>query len=236
MSVVVFADDPTEGRIISVAMREFGLSVISESSLTQRMASWNSDPADMVILAWNREEIPWNDLRTVRNQTQAPILVMNEHLPDTQECLLLEAGADLVLDRPVSLRLLANYVRVLTRLSASVPNTILNRIEMPSITLDTSDRSVTVAGSDPLRLTQLEFRLLYLLMTNSNTVVSTDSIADRVWGYSDGGDRDLVRGLVSRLRRKIESGDPPLHFVENIPGVGYRFHDEPFAVAGPNAD
>ncbi len=227
MSIVVFADDPTEGRIISVALREFGLAVEAATSLAQRMEDWQQDPADIVILAWNRDEIPWEDVQVVRSQTQAPILVMNEHLPDTQECMLLEEGADLVLDRPVSLRLLANYVKVLMRISSSVPNTVLNKIEMIDITLDTTDRTVTVAKADPVRLTQLEFRLLYLLMTNPNSVVTTDSIADRVWGYSDGGDRDLVRGLVSRLRRKIESGENPLHFIENIPGMGYRFHTEP---------
>lgn len=228
MSVVVFADDPTEGRIISVALREFGLVVESADSLAKRMAAWNLDPADIIILAWNREEIPWADVRAVRGLTQAPVLVMNEHLPDTQECLLLEEGVDLVLDRPVSLRLLANYVKVLTRISTSVPNTVLNTIDMAHIALNTADRTVTVANTDPVRLTQLEFRLLYLLMTNPNTVVTTDSIASRVWNYSDGGDRDLVRGLVSRLRRKIEPRDDSPTFIENIPSTGYRFHTEPF--------
>lgn len=229
MSIVVFADDPTEGRIISVALREFGLAVEPENSLSRRMADWQRDPADIVILAWNRAEIPWEEIRAVRSQTQVPILVMNEPLPDTQECMLLEEGADLVLDRPVSLRLLANYVKVLIRISSSVPNTVLNKIEMADITLDTADRTATVSKTAPVRLTQLEFRLLYLLMTNPNRVVTTDSIADRVWGYSDGGDRDLVRGLVSRLRRKIEPGENSLHFIENIPGLGYRFHTEPFS-------
>lgn len=232
MSIVVFADDPTEGRIISVALREFGLVVNSGDSLHKRMAGWHQDPADIVILAWNRQDIPWEDVRAVRGQTQAPILVMNEHLPDTQECMLLEEGVDLVLDRPVSLRLLANYVKVLMRISSSVPNTVLNKIDLTEISLDTSDRTVTVTKSEPVRLTQLEFRLLYLLMTNPNTVVTTDSIVDRVWGNNYGGDRDLVRGLISRLRRKIEPGDGPLHFIENIPGTGYRFHTEPFVGIG----
>lgn len=228
MSIVVFADDPTEGRIISVALREFGLAVTSDDLLAKRMATWDQDPADIIILAWNRQDIPWEDVRAVRSQTQAPILVMNEHLPDTQECLLLEEGVDLVLDRPVSLRLLANYVKVLMRISSSVPNTVLNKMEMAAISLDTTDRTVSVSKAEPVRLTQLEFRLLYLLMSNPNTVVTTDSIVDRVWGYSYGGDRDLVRGLISRLRRKIEPGEDSPHFIENIPGTGYRFHTEPY--------
>ncbi len=231
MRVEVFADDPTEGRIISVALREFGLMATPVLDFAARMDTWQEDPADIIVLAWwNREEISLEDVHLIRQQTQAPILVVNEPLPDTQECLLLEEGVDLMLDRPVSLRLLSNYVKVLSRISSSVPSTILNRMELETITLDTSDRTVTLPDTEPVRLTQLEFRLLYLLMSNQENVVPTEAIADRVWGYQDGGDRELVRGLVSRLRRKIEPKPDSPHFIENIPGVGYRFHVVPLPV------
>ncbi len=231
MRVEVFADDPAEGRIISVALREFGLTATPVLDFVARMNTWQEDPADIIVLAWsNREEISLSDVHLIREQTQAPILVINEPLPDTQECLLLENGVDLMLDRPVSLRLLSNYVKVLSRISASVPSTILNKMELDAIVLDTSDRTITLRGQQPVRLTHLEFRLLYLLMSNQETVVPTEAIADRVWGYHDGGDRELVRGLVSRLRRKIEPSHDSPHFIENIPGVGYRFHAVPIPV------
>jgi DNA-binding response OmpR family regulator len=91
------------------------------------------------------------------------------------------------------------------------------------ITLDPSARTVTVSGKETRRLTQLEFRLLYTLMTNRGQVVPLDVLVERVWGYTGGGSRDLVRGLVSRLRRKIEPDPEKAHFLETIPGVGYRF-------------
>lgn len=228
MRVEVFADDPAEGRIISVALKEFGLAATPVLDFTARMNTWQEDPADIIVLAWwNREGISLEDVHLIRQQTQAPILVVNEPLPDTQECLLLEEGVDLLLDRPVSLRLLSNYVKVLSRISSSVPATILNKMELDAIVLDTSDRTITLKGREPVRLTHLEFRLLYLLMSNQEAVVPTEAIADRVWDYQDGGDRELVRGLVSRLRRKIEPEPDSPHFIENIPGVGYRFHAVP---------
>lgn len=231
MRVCLFADDPTEGRIITVAMREFGIAAELEFEVEARMEAWQDDPADIAVLASNRTEVPLDEVKIIRAQTQAPILVIHEPVPDTQECALLEAGADLMLDRPVSLRLLSNYVKVLSRISSSVPSTILNRMELDDIALDTSDRTVVVGGRAPVRLTHLEFRLLYLLMSNQETVVPTDSIAERVWGYHDGGDRSLVRGLVSRLRRKLEPEPDAPSFIENIPGVGYRFHAVPIPTA-----
>jgi DNA-binding response OmpR family regulator len=50
-----------------------------------------------------------------------------------------------------------------------------------------------------------------------------DTIVERVWGYSGQSSRELVRGLVSRLRRKIEPDPHNPQFIQNIPGIGYLF-------------
>jgi DNA-binding response OmpR family regulator len=89
--------------------------------------------------------------------------------------------------------------------------------------LDPSIRTVKVGDNQEKRLTQLEFRLLYTLMTNVGQIIPTEQIVEHVWGYSGEGNRDLVRGLVQRLRAKIEpvSGKP--RYVLTEPGIGYYF-------------
>jgi DNA-binding response OmpR family regulator len=60
-------------------------------------------------------------------------------------------------------------------------------------------------------------------MTNRGQVVPNEVIAERVWGYMGEGNQDLVRGLVSRLRRKIDLDPSSGSFIETVSGVGYRF-------------
>jgi DNA-binding response OmpR family regulator len=48
-------------------------------------------------------------------------------------------------------------------------------------------------------------------------------IVERVWGYSGRGDRELVRGLISRLRAKVEPDPHKPAYVLTVPGVGYSF-------------
>jgi DNA-binding response OmpR family regulator len=96
-------------------------------------------------------------------------------------------------------------------------------LDLVDIALNPATRTVVVAGQEPQRLTQLEFRLLYVLMTNREQVVPTEIIIERVWGYSGEGSRDLVRGLVSRLRRKVEPNPENPKFIQTIPGTGYCF-------------
>jgi DNA-binding response OmpR family regulator len=80
----------------------------------------------------------------------------------------------------------------------------------------------------------LETRLLDYLMLNVGHVVTTDAIINHVWGL-EGGDRDMLRQLVRRLRIKLseacaspsssarlpEGAPEPTVYVETIPGVGY---------------
>jgi DNA-binding response OmpR family regulator len=85
---------------------------------------------------------------------------------------------------------------------------------------------VRVGRRKPRHLTQLEFRLLYLLMTHRGQVIPPDVIVDRVWGYAESGSRELVRGLISRLRSKIETDPTQPRLVRTVPGVGYVFDAE----------
>jgi DNA-binding response OmpR family regulator len=112
------------------------------------------------------------------------------------------------------------------RRSGGVPAFCLPSLDLGSIALDPSTRSVTLGDRPTVRLTQLEFRLLYTLMTHRGQVIPWEVIVERVWGYSGGGSRELVRGLVSRLRSKIEPDPSTPGFVHTIPGVGYIFDIE----------
>lgn len=95
--------------------------------------------------------------------------------------------------------------------------------------LDPSRRELRIGGGEPVPLTPLENRLLDYLMLNAGHVLTAEAIISHVWGL-DGGDRDMLRQLVHRLRGKIaqacgaNAGEPdPARdpYVETVPGLGY---------------
>ena len=71
-------------------------------------------------------------------------------------------------------------------------------------------------------MTPLEARLLQLLIANAGQAVATDRLLVHVWGHRGGGDRQLLKQLVHRLRQKI--GDDPENprWLETVPNIGYR--------------
>ncbi|MBN1266798.1 MAG: response regulator transcription factor [Anaerolineales bacterium] len=222
MQCILIADNIDEKEIFSFILRRTGMAVNISTDVSKMVSSWSEEPFDCIVLALNGTTIPFKQMEKIRSISHSPVLMVLDPLPEADFCALMEAGVDIVLQRPVSARVLAAQARVLMRRSSSVPYYVLPSLKQKQIELDSAAHMVTREGEEPIRLTQLEFRLLYTLMTHPGQVVPTEVIVERVWGYSGEGNRDLVRGLMSRLRKKIELFETD-HFLETIPGVGYRF-------------
>jgi DNA-binding response OmpR family regulator len=228
MQAIIVADDNEEKEISSYILRRLGLSVASSSDHERVLKNWTEHPADLMIVALSEKKEPLKIVKDIREVTQIPLLMIVETQPEKSFCNLLMSGADVVLVRPTSFQVLAAHVEALMRRANSVPHFVIPTLELEEISLDPSTRSVTVKGQDPCRLTQLEFRLLYTLMTNRGQVIPLEVLVERTWGYTGEGNQELVRGLVSRLRRKIEPSADKSRFIETIPGVGYRFTIDTF--------
>jgi DNA-binding response OmpR family regulator len=223
MQAFLIAGDSDEREVLTFVLRHAGLAVSPSGDLARILANWTELPADLIILAGGEAAEVEAQIASVRGVTEVPLVVLVDAPAEARLLALLRGGADVVLPRPVSPQLLAEYARVVLRRSGAVPAFMLPRLDLEEISLDPATRTVVVSGRDPCRLTQLEFRLLYVLMTNREQVIPTEAIVERVWGYAGEGDRDLVRGLVSRLRHKIEPDPDKPRFIETLSGVGYRF-------------
>lgn len=223
MQAILVSRDPEERELLTLLLRHAGLAVATTSELGRVTAKWLERPADIIVVAVDAgaELVP--AVSAIRGITQVPLLIICDPLAESAHCALLAAGADLILIRPVAPRLLTHYARTLLRRATAVPPFLLSPLDLEAIRLDPATRTVSVSGHEPQRLTQLEFRLLYVLMTNREHVVPAEIIVERVWGYTGDGNRDLVRGLVSRLRRKVEPDPDGPSFIKTIPGTGYRF-------------
>jgi DNA-binding response OmpR family regulator len=223
MQAIIIAVEAEDRDFLSFALRHAGLAV-ARTADTQRVASVLSEhPVDLILLVLDARTAGLDEVKEIRAITQAPLMLVVERLTDAEHCALLDAGADLAMERPVSPRILARYARMLLKRAGTIPATVLPYIQAQDLSLDPATRRVETAGVEHIQLTPLEFRLLYLLMTNRGLVIPIDTIVERVWGYSGSGNRELVRGLVRRLRRKIEPDIKVHRYIENLPGVGYRF-------------
>ncbi len=211
-----------ERALLTLALQRAGLHVDTGDDLGQALAAWSVQPADLIV-AMLSEAHALPQVQQMRREAVVPLLVIIDGLTERLHIRLLEAGADLVLGHPYSATLLIAQLHALRRRAASVPLTTLVAVESAGLTLDPATRSVRRDDQRPQRLTSLEFRLLYALMTHPGQTLSSETLIERVWGYTGEGDRELVRNLISRLRHKLGDQAKQPRYIFTVTDVGYVF-------------
>ncbi len=223
METIVISQDAQERDMIAFILRQAGMKVIQKTETESVIGKWTEAPAVLLVIISTDIERTIRDLKSIRNVSEVPVIVIAETLSNTQIVDMLTTGADLALPMPIHPRLLTAYTHALLRRARVAPLLATPMLDLETIALNPSTRSVRVYGKEAQRLTQLEFQLLYVLVTNRGLAIPTDVLVERVWGYSEKGNRELVRGLVSRVRAKIERDPSSPEFIHTIPGMGYLF-------------
>jgi DNA-binding response OmpR family regulator len=224
MQAILFSPHADEANVLQVILQQAGFITRTARSLDQAIESWPEKPADLIMISLTGEHTrSLTQMKQLRAHTVVPILIISDLLTDDLYVNYLEAGADLVVIRPYSVRALLAQIRAILRRSTGMPFFSLPTLTQREVQLDPSNRTVQVGERDPKRLTQLEFRLLYTLMTHVGQIIPTDQIVEHVWGYTGEGNRELVRGLVQRLRSKLEPDPRQPIYIVTEPGIGYSF-------------
>lgn len=224
MQALLFSPHIEEASVLNLLLQRAGFIVRTVHNLNLAVDAWPEHPADFVLITIpENTQTVYKQIQKIRVHTAIPICVISDPISESLQVELLEAGADLVILRPFGIRFLSAQIKALLRHSAGVPFFSLPTLSQNEVVLDPSARTVKVGDGDEKRLTQLEFRLLYTLMTNAGRIVPTEQIVEHVWGYTGEGNRELVRGLVQRLRSKVEPIPREPRYILTEPGIGYYF-------------
>jgi len=224
VQAVLISHYADEANVLQVILQQAGFMVRSTHNLDQAIEAWPNKPADLIMIVLSGEHSKsLTQIKLLRAHTVVPILLISDLLLDDVHVNYLEAGADLVVIRPYSVRALLAQIRAILRRSSGVPFFSLPTLIQKDVQLDPSDRTIRVGEQDPKRLTQLEFRLLYTLMTHVGQIIPTEQIVEHVWGYFGEGNQELVRGLVQRVRSKIETNPRQPEYILTEIGIGYYF-------------
>ena len=171
MQAILVTADADERDILIFVLRHAGLAVSASIDLEQVTATWLERPADLIVVAGETGKGLAKDIAALRGATEVPLILLLDDVSESMHVALVRTGVDLVLMRPVSPLLLAAYAQSVLRRAGAAAAFAVPTLDLHEIALDPTTRSVRLADAVPRRLTQLEFRLLYLLMTHRGQVL-----------------------------------------------------------------
>jgi two-component system OmpR family response regulator/two-component system alkaline phosphatase synthesis response regulator PhoP len=170
--------------------------------------------------------------RAVRNgrlNQDVPILMMTAQHDELHTVGGLESGADDYVTKPFGIRELVARSRALLRRPRRTPpeeaaGDDSRPVRVRDVEIDPARRRVRVDGR-PVELTDQEFRMLHLLMSNPGIVFSREALLARIWRGNTFVTIRSVDTLVKRLRRRIEPDPAQPRYLITVWGVGYKFSD-----------
>ena len=220
MKILVVDDDPELLPLIGFALRQAGYLAIEAASGAAALAACRDEAPDLVVLDVNLPDFDGFEVcRRLRLEHRLPILMLTVRGEEDDLVRGLDLGADDYLTKPFSPRTLLARIRALLRRGGpeAAPS-----LQHGAVRLDVEKGSLQLAGAPPLRLTPLELRLLQLLLAHGGEAIASERILRYVWGAKGGGDRQLLKQLVHRLREKIEEDPAAPRWLLTATGFGYR--------------
>ena len=159
--------------------------------------------------------------RWIRSRSELPVIMLTALGEEADRIDGLEIGADDYVTKPFSPRELVTRVKAVLR--RSTPNAAkAERIEVDDLLIDAASRQAHKHGQ-LLKLTTIEFELLWHFASHPNRVFSRQQLMERVWGYTSALDTGTVTVHIRRLRQKIEDDPARPRHLQTVWGTGYRF-------------
>jgi two-component system response regulator ResD len=219
-TVLVVDDEPSVREVVVRYLKQEGYDTLEAGDGNAARELLETQLPSLIILDLMLPGMDGLSLcRWIRERSELPVIMITALGEETDRLTGLEVGADDYMTKPFSPRELVARVKAVLRRSS--PAAAVARIEFGNLVLDSQRRETLKAGT-PLRLTTLEFDLLWFLASHPNRVFERGELMREVWGYTSELDTGTVTVHMRRLRAKVE--DDPSHprHIETVWGSGYR--------------
>ncbi len=224
MRILIADDDREICDLLEIYINNEGFQVIKAYDGREAYEKFKETDPDCVILDVMMPKMDGLEVvNKIREDSQVPILMLSAKTSDIDKIRGLAKGADDYVVKPFNpLEVVARVKSLLRRSSYHQPNTDENEIEIGPLMIRRDEHEVETVDGESIRLTVLEFGILYLLASNPNRVFSADEIFERVWKQETDIPSKTVMVHVSHLRDKIEKATGGEKVIQTVWGVGYK--------------
>jgi len=232
--VLAVDDEAAILRLIKLQLAEQGFSVVTASSGEEALQLAEEQRPDILLLDILMPEMTGLEvMRRLREQSNAPIILVTAKDSDSDKVRGLEIGADDYVVKPFNAEELGARIRAVLRRSTGAQKT-QRLLRAGDAEIDLDRRRVTRNG-ETVQLTRTEWMLLQQLAANAGKVMTNVELLSKVWGAEYRDDLQYLRVWVSRLRHKLEPEPSEPVAIKTLQGIGYVLDAQPVLESSASA-
>ena len=227
-SILVVDDEQEIADLVEIYLVSDGYKVFKASNAQEGLDILEKEDIQMVLLDIMMPGMSGLEMcKKIRETNNIPIIMLSAKSTDLDKILGLGTGADDYVVKPFNpLELTArvkSQLRRYTQLNphSNVHENVRNEISIRGLTINKDNHKVTVFDEE-VKLTPIEFDILYLLASNPGKVFSTDEIFEKVWNEKVYEANNTVMVHIRRLRGKMKEDERQDKIITTVWGVGYK--------------
>jgi DNA-binding response OmpR family regulator len=207
--------------ILKVRWRE--LSLVSATEASEALELVGREQPDIVMLHLDPPSADCFDfISQIRMFCNVPLIVLSENGSVVDKIRALEMGADdWIASDCIPMEFIAKVNAILRRCYPHTDNHISSFFN-GRLSINYAAHEVCMLGKE-VKLTPIEYKLLYQLVRNEGSVVTHTNLLHSVWGTDYEADPEFVKKYIHRLRSKIEEDPANPKIIVNERGVGYMY-------------
>lgn len=218
--VLVVDDDVKTVDLVKLYLNRDGYRVLTAYDGVEALRLAREGHPDLIVLDLMLPGIDGLEIcRTLRAESDVPIIMLTAMTTDDDRLTGLDLGADDYVTKPFSPRELAARVRaVLRRLPGERGP---EKIEHGALTVNFLKHEAYL-DDKPLNLTPVEFKLLGTLVKEPGRVFNRAQIIEKALGYDFNGFDRTIDVHILKLRRKLEPDPRHPKYIKTVYGAGYK--------------
>ena len=227
-NILVVDDEQEIADLVEIYLVSEGYKVFKASNAEDGLAILDKENIHLVLLDIMMPGMNGLEMcKKIRETNNIPIIMLSAKSTDLDKILGLGTGADDYVVKPFNpLELTARVKSQLRRYTQLNPNSNVhesskNDISIRGLTINKDNHKVTVYDEE-IKLTPIEFDILYLLASNAGKVFSTDEIFEKVWNEKVYEANNTVMVHIRRLRGKMKEDERQDKIITTVWGVGYK--------------
>ncbi len=225
--ILVVDDEKEIADLIEVYLKNDGYTVYKFYRGLDALKFVNEEEIDLAILDVMLPDIDgFRICQKIREKYYYPIIMLTAKIDDGDKIMGLTIGADDYITKPFNpLEVIARVktqLRRYTRYNATTIKTVQtpNEHDIRGLLINKDTHKCTLFGNE-LKLTPIEFSLLWYLCEHQGSVVASEDLFEAVWGEKYLNNNNTVMAHIGRLREKMNEPAKKPKFIKTVWGVGY---------------
>lgn len=224
--ILLVEDDSTLAMGLEYSLEDEGMDVEVVDNIKNAYETFKNNDFDLILLDITLPDGTGYELcKRVRIESQIPIIFLTACDDEVNVVLGLDIGGDDYVTKPFRVRELISRINAVIRRNKLEENRNMSTlINFDKIKIDLLANRVEKEGKD-IALTPIEFKIISILASNPNRVMSRNQILEKIWDYSgDYIDDNTLSVHIRRLREKIEDDAANPNYIMTVRGIGYKLN------------